>query len=172
MKNNLIIRNVNLNDAERLAEIYSYYVKNTAVSFECKAPDAGEFKKRITDITAKFPYIVCECNGKVSGYAYASAYSSREAYNWTVASSIYVDKECRKLGIGSALYTELEKRLKEQGIVNILAGVAFAQNEDEYITHDSYKFHMKLGYEKVAQLKKVGKKFDRWYDILWMQKVL
>lgn len=167
-----MIREVRLEDAGRLAEIYSYYVQNTAISFEYEAPSASEFESRIKSVTAKYPYLVCEKDGRAIGYAYASAYSVRSAYAWTATSSIYVDKEFRRQGIGSMLYGELEKRLREMGIVNLLAGAAYSEEEDEYLTHDSYKFHTRMGYEKVAHLKTVGKKFDRWYDLIWMQKKL
>ncbi len=100
----------------------------------------------------------------------AGAYSARKAYTWTVSTSIYVDKDHRREGIGSLLYASLEQELKRQGIINLLAGVAFSEKEDEYLSHDSYLFHMREGYEKVAHMKTVGKKFDRWYDLLWMQK--
>lgn len=170
MNADLKIRDAQLEDAERLVEIYSYYVLNTAVSFEYKVPTVEEFKERIRKIKEKFPYLVCEKNGVIAGYVYASAYSEREAYNWTVASSIYVDKDFRRQGIGSFLYQNLEERLKQLGIKNILAGVAFAETEDEYLTQDSFKFHTRMGYEQVARLKEVGKKFDRWYDLLWQQK--
>ena len=152
------IREATLEDAERLVEIYSHYVLNTAVSFEYEVPTVSEFRERMRNVMKKYPYLV------------AGAYSTREAYSWTVANSIYVDKDFRRQGIGSLLYGELEKRLKEQGIVNLLAGSAFCDVEDEYLTHASYEFHKHMGYEKVAQLKEIGKKFDRWYDLLWMQK--
>ena len=78
----LSIREVQINDASRLAEIYSYYVKNTAVSFEYEVPTADEFEKRIKHTTEKYPYLVCVDDGKVVGYAYAGAYSARQAYDW------------------------------------------------------------------------------------------
>ena len=166
------IREVQISDAPRLAEIYSYYVKNTAVSFEYEAPTAEEFEKRIKNTTEKYPYLICVDDGKVVGYAYAGAYSTRQAYDWTATTSIYVDKEYRRKGIGTLLYDELEKRLKEQGIVSLLAGVASCEIEDEYLKHESSKFHMSKGYTQVAHMKAVGKKFDRWYDLLWYQKRL
>ncbi len=166
-----MIRTVNENDAERLVEIYSYYVKETAVSFEYKVPSVEEFKNRIRTIASKYPYLVYEIDGEVLGYAYASAYSVREAYNWTATTSIYINKSNRRQGIGTALYKELEARLFNQGIVNILAGVAYIDTEDEFLTHDSYEFHKKMKYKEVAHMIKIGKKFDRWYDLLWMQKV-
>ena len=164
------IREVKLEDAERLAEIYSYYVQNTAVSFEYQAPSASEFEDRIRKTVERYPYIVCTYNDRVVGYAYAEAYSTREAYNWTVTSSIYIDKAFRRKRIGSVLYVELEKKLKKLGIVNILAGVAYSENEDEYLSHDSMKFHLKEGYTQVAHMPSIGKKFGRWYDLLWLQK--
>ena len=170
MTGRLSVRPVQISDAERLAKIYSYYVHNTAVSFEYEAPSAEEFIKRIEHTTEKYPYLVCEKDNLVVGYAYAGAYSTREAYAWTVSTSIYLDKDHRREGIGSLLYASLELELKKQGILNLLAGVAFSEKEDEFLSHDSYLFHIKEGYEKVAHLKAVGKKFHRWYDLLWMQK--
>ena len=168
--NELKIRDAQIEDTERLLEIYSHYILNTAVSFEYDVPTLDEFKERIRNIKKKYPYLVCEKDGKIIGYVYASAYSPRAAYNWTVTTSIYVDKDCRRIGAGALLYKELEKRLKEIGIVNLLAGVAFSENEDEYLSHDSPKFHLKQDYYEVAHMKEVGKKFDRWYDLKWYQK--
>ena len=172
MNSNLIIRDTKIQDAKSLVEIYAPYVKNTAVSFEYKVPSVEEFEERIRHITEKYQYIVCLKNGKIVGYAYASAYSSRESYNWTATSSIYVDKEFRRQGIGSLLYKELEDRLRKLGIVNLLAGVAYTEAEDKYLSKDSYNFHIKMGYEKVAHMKGIGKKFDNWYDLIWLQKKL
>lgn len=166
------IRDVRIEEAARLAEIYSYYVLKTAVSFEYEAPTAPEFEKRIRKISEHFPYLVCEKDGIVAGYVYASPYSTRAAYAWTATTSIYVDPDRRREGIGRRLYEALEARLKAQGIVHLLAGVAFSEVEDEYLTQDSIRFHTKEGYEKVAHMKKIGKKFDRWYDLIWMQKDL
>ncbi len=166
----LVIRDARPEDAARLVEIYAHYVEKTAVSFEYDVPTVEEFETRIRKISANYPYLVCEKDGRIVGYVYAGQYSAREAYSWTVTTSIYLDENCRRQGIGTALYAELEKRLKERGIVNLLAGIAFSEKEDEYLTHDSVKFHTKEGYKKVAQMESVGKKFDRWYDLIWMQK--
>ena len=168
----MMIRNVRLEDAPRLVEIYSYYVLNTAVSFEYDVPSVEDFVSRIKSITEKFPYLVCEVDGRIVGYAYASAYSLRQAYSWTAATSIYLDKDYRRRGIGSMLYDALEEKLKKQGIVNLLAGAAFCEKEDEYLTHDSKEYHISRGYSQVAHLKSLGQKFDRWYDLLWFQKNL
>ena len=172
MSNEYIIREAEIEDAERLIEIYSYYVLNTAVSFEYEVPTVSAFRDRIQGTLEKYPYLVCVKDNKILGYAYAGVYSSRSAYDWTATTSIYVDKDYRRKGVGAALYKELEARLKAQGVVNLLAGAAFCDPADEYLSHDSYNFHNRMGYTKVAHMKAIGKKFDRWYDLLWMQKTL
>lgn len=172
MDDKVIVRDVTAEDAGRLVEIYSHYVLNTAVSFEYEVPTIEEFRQRIEKITARFPYLVCEKNGKVIGYVYAGEYSVRSAYSWTAAMSIYVDKDYRRQGIGTLLYKNIEPRLKEMGIVNLLAGTAYCDPEDEYLTHASSCFHMSCGYAEAAHFKKIGKKFDRWYDLKWYQKVI
>jgi len=170
MNTQLKIRDADINDAERLVEIYAPYITETAVSFEYDVPTVDEFKERIKNIKEKYPYLVCEKDGNIVGYVYASAYSKREAYDWTVGTSIYVDKNFRRMGIGSLLYSHLEEELKKIGIENLLAGVAYCEREDPYLTKDSYKFHLREGYVMAGHLKDVGKKFDRYYDLLWMQK--
>ena len=168
--NDFEIREVNIEDVERLVEIYSYYVLNTAVSFEYDVPSVDEFKERIRHTKEKYPYLVCLKGNRIIGYVYAGPYSAREAYSWTVSTSIYVDRDYRRCGAGAMLYRVLEEELRKQGIINLLAGVAYNDEEDEYLSHDSYQFHIKEGYTEVAHIKSVGKKFDRWYDLLWFQK--
>ena len=170
MNTQLKIRDADINDAERLVEIYAPYITESAVSFEYDVPTVDEFRERIKNIKEKYPYLVCEKDGNIVGYVYASAYSEREAYDWTVGTSIYVDKNFRRMGIGSLLYSHLEEELKKIGIENLLAGVAYCEREDPYLTKDSYKFHLREGYVMAGHLKDVGKKFDRYYDLLWMQK--
>ncbi len=172
MNKGFTIREATESDAARLVEIYSYYVADTAVLFEYEVPSVEEFARRIRTVKEKYPYLVCLSEDKIVGYAYAGSYSTRKAYDWTVATSIYLDREYRRMGIGSLLYDSLEDRLRKQGIVNLLAGVAFSEEEDEYLTHDSREFHISSGYSQVAHMKSVGKKFDRWYDLLWFQKIM
>lgn len=172
MNTELKIRDATLDDAARLVEIYAPYITETAVSFEYEVPSVDEFKERIKNVKEKYPYLVCEKDGLIVGYVYASAYSKREAYDWTVGTSIYVDKNFRRMGIGSLLYKSLEERLKKMGIENLLAGVAYCEREDEYLTKDSYNFHLREGYVMAGHLKDVGKKFNRHYDLLWLQKKL
>ena len=166
------VRNVRIEDAKALLEIYAPYVINTAISFEYEVPSLREFEGRIKKITERYPYIVAELDGKIIGYAYASAFKERAAYNWCVETSIYLSKDSRGKGIGRQLYEALEEKLKEQGILNANACITYADSEDEYHTNDSMYFHEKMGYKLVGRFHQCGYKFGRWYDMIWMEKML
>lgn len=159
-------------DAARLLEIYSYYVTDTAVTYEWEVPSVQEFENRIVSVKKKFPYIVALENDVIVGYAYASTFRTRAAYAWNVESSIYVDKNCRRSGVGTVLLKELERLLAAQNILNIYAVISSAEKEDEYLTFDSIRFHQKMDYKEVSHWHKCGFKFQRWYDIVIMEKML
>ncbi|MGI6771984.1 MAG: GNAT family N-acetyltransferase [Clostridiales bacterium] len=166
------IRNVVINDAERLLEIYSYYVTDTAISFEYTVPSLAEFQSRIKRITEKYPYLVVEKDGQIQGYAYAHPFVEREAYDWCCETTIYLDKNARKCGLGRMLYEALEARLKEMGIINLYACIARTDKKDEYLNNNSPEFHEHLGYKTVGEFRKCGYKFGRWYDMIWMEKII
>ena len=159
------IRNACKEDAKQLLAIYAPYVEKTAITFEYQVPSLEEFEERIEKTKQKFPYLVAEEEGILQGYAYASVYYNRAAYDWTVELSIYIKEEAWGKHIGSQLYASLERNLQEAGFVNLLVCIALPNNA-------SLTFHKKHGYEQVAHFKKVGYKFDKWYDIVWMQKRL
>lgn len=116
---------------------------------------------------------MAEKDGKVLGYAYAHEFYGRAAYGWSVESSIYVDKDERKLGIGRKLYDAMEAALREMGILNINACIAVPRTEDDpYLTNGSVAFHKRLGYQMVGTFHQSGYKFGRWYDVVWMEKML
>ena len=105
-------------DAARLADIYAPYVADTAITFATAMPTEGEFAEKIARIGATFPFLVCEEEGRVLGYAYAATYRVREAYRWDVELSIYVDTSCRGRGVGKALMERLLRCLRAQGYQN------------------------------------------------------
>ena len=173
MNGHLMIRPTCEKDAAALARIYAYYVEKTAITFEYTAPDVAEMERRRQEISQRYPYLVAESDGKVVGYAYAHAFYGREAYAWSVESSIYVDVNIRKHGIGRKLYEALEKALKSMGILNINACIAVPRdNQDPYVTNGSLNFHQRLGYTLVGRFHNSGYKFDRWYDVVWMEKMI
>ncbi len=169
---NYTVRNVSLDDTNRLLEIYSYYVENTAITFEYVTPPPDEFKRRIKNITARYPYLVIEQNGIVKGYAYAAPLKDRAAYDRSCELSIYIDKDCRKCGLGKLLYTALEDRLRTMGILNLYACIGYPIECDEYLDSNSADFHSHMEFDKIGHFHKCGYKFDRWYDMIWMEKLI
>lgn len=170
--NDYFIRTVNENDAQQLLDIYTPYVKDTAITFEYDVPTVAEFKRRINATLKKYPYIAIIKNDEIVGYAYASIFHEREAYNHCVETSIYVKKGMHGQGLGKAIYFALEDILKKQNVLNLNACIAYAPTEDEYLTNDSEHFHKHLGYKTVGRFTKCGYKFKRWYDMIWMEKLI
>lgn len=159
------IRSAQIEDAADLVTIYAPYVETTAITFETQVPTVEDFASRIKKTLEKFPYLVAEEEGALVGYAYASTYYARAAYDWTVELSVYVSKLARGKGIGSLLYDALEEDLTARGFKNFLACIALPNPA-------SLALHEKRGYEQVAHFKNVGYKFDTWHDIVWLQKSL
>ncbi len=154
----MIIREVNINDAHALSDIYKYYVDNFPYSFEYVAPSAEEFAERIADISGKFPFFVCEDDGDIIGYAYAHKFKERIAYQWVCETSIYVKNGCSQKGVGKLLYKYLLPALKQQGYVKAFA-VLGCPNEG------SETFHQKMGFSLVATLPNIGYKLGSWHDV-------
>ena len=169
-KHEIIIREAGEKDAEALLEIYAPYVKNTAITFEYEVPSGQEFRTRIRNTLKKYPYLAAEQDGKILGYAYTGSFHDRAAYDWAVETSIYVDAGIRHQGVGGKLHQALENVLREQGFLNMNACIAYPQTEDEYLTRNSVQFHAHLGYRLVGEFRQCGYKFDRWYNMVWMEK--
>lgn len=167
-----VIRTVTEADASRLLEIYSYYVEKTAISFEYVTPSPEEFKRRIRKTLARYPYLCILVNGVIMGYAYAGPFVGRAAYDWSAEMTIYLAPDAVKQGLGRKLYEALETALKKQGILNLYACIGYPEKEDEYLTENSAQFHEHLGYRMAGRFYKCGRKFGRWYDMVWMEKII
>ena len=170
--NEISLREVTPDDAEELLKIYEYYVLSTAITFECDVPSADEFRRRIEHTLERYPYIAAVEDGKIVGYAYAGEFVGRKAYDWSAELTVYVDHHIRKKGIGGLLYRELENILQKMGIINLYACIGYPQTDDEYLTKNSEEFHAHLGFKTVGTFTKCGYKFGRWYDMIWMEKVI
>lgn len=164
------IRKVTEKDAGELLNIYAPYVTDTAVTFEYTVPTEDEFRSRIIRTLEKFPYLAAVLNGEIAGYAYAGPFHPRAAYGWAVETTVYVKKDKKRMGIGKKLYCALEKVLMEQNILNLYACIACPEKEDEYLTRDSIRFHERLGYRMIGEFYQCGYKFERWYNMVWMEK--
>ena len=169
---NITLRIASPADAEALLELYAPYVRETAITFEYEVPSPEEFQSRIRRTLEKYPYLIAEREGRCVGYAYAGAFHARAAYDWAVETSVYVERGLRRQGVGRRLYTALEEILTLQNILNLNACIAYPAEEDPYLTRDSADFHQRLGYQLVGRFHQCGYKFGRWYDMIWMEKML
>src|SRR5215213_2649257 len=152
------IRNVNPEDAAQIAEIYNYYIKNTHQTFETEPLTAEEMRARIDEISEDYPYLVAEENGDIYGYAYATQFKMRQAYEFSAEVSIYVKADAKQKGIGTQIYEKLFEELQETDIHAIIAGISLPND-------GSVRFHEKLGFTKVAHFREVGYKLGRWVDV-------
>lgn len=166
------IRNAVLEDAERILEIYDYYVKNTAITFEYETPSLEEFKERMRKTMKRYPYLVILKDGRIEGYAYAGPFVGRAAYDWSCEMTVYLDHDARKCGLGRRIYEALETALRDMGILNLYACIGYPQQDDEYVTTNSADFHEHLGFKRVGMFYKCGYKFGRWYHMIWMEKII
>ena len=166
------IRIVGPEDAPALLDIYAYYVQHTAITFEYDVPSLEEFTARIRNTLEKYPYLAAVENGVIVGYTYAGAFHPRAAYGWAAEATIYLAHGCRHQGLGKWLYHALEECLKLQGVLNLNACIAVPETDDEYLTRNSLGFHTHLGYRLVGEFTQCGYKFDRWYNMVWMEKLL
>ena len=167
-----IIRSAVPGDAARLLEIYAWYVENTAITFEYDVPSLEEFRERIVNTMKKHPYIVLEDGGRIQGYAYAGSFVGRAAYDHSCELSIYLDHGAKGRGYGRRLYEAIEEQLKEAGKLNLYACISDPVTEDEYLTRNSEQFHQHLGFTKIGTFHKCGYKFGRWYNMIWMEKII
>ena len=173
VKHDLIqIRTASSEDARELLEIYKPYVEKTAITFEYDVPNLQEFKARIEKTLKKYPYLVAEKDGELLGYVYTGPFVGRAAYDWSAEATIYIDADRKKQGIGRKLYGALEDALKQMGILNLYACIGYPETEDEYLTRNSVDFHARMGYAKAGEFHHCGRKFGRWYHMVWMEKML
>jgi phosphinothricin acetyltransferase len=156
------IRSIAPGDAQAVAGIYAPFVSDSATSFEAVAPDAAEIRKRIAERTPRYPWLVFEAGGNVLGFAYASQHRSRHAYQWSTDVSVYIDESARNQRVGRALYTALFELLRRQGYFNAYAGITLPNP-------GSVRLHESMGFSMVGVYSRVGFKFGRWHDVVWLQ---
>lgn len=169
---NLNVRTACPEDADRLLEIYAPYVRKTAITFEYDVPSLEEFQERVERTLQRYPYLVAEADGRIAGYAYLSAFHPRAAYGWCAETSVYVEMGQRGKGIGRTLYAELERIAAALHLTNLIACIAYTEQEDEYLDNASMRFHERVGYRTAAHLHQCGYKFGTWYDMIYMEKMI
>lgn len=161
----MTIRDARRSDVPAMLAIYAPFVEHTAVSFEYDVPTEAEFARRLEEHQAAFPWLVCEENGRVMGYAYAGRAFERAAYGWNAEISCYLAPELRGRGVGRRLYARIEEILTWLGYYKLFAVVTSANAP-------SVAFHRALGFREAACFRNVGYKQGGWYDVLWLEKTL
>lgn len=152
------IRAVRMEDAEAIAKIYAYYVENFPYSFDLEAPPVEAFREKIARVSARYPFFVCEEDGEVIGFAYASPYKEKKAYQWVVETTIYIKRDTVHKGTGTRLYNALLSALTSLGYTKAYA-VLGLPNEA------SARFHEKMGFRFVAEFPDMGYKLGAWHGI-------
>lgn len=160
-----MLRKVKPEDAKAIAEIYNGYVLGSTATFETSPVSENEMRKRIEDISSRFPYFVYEKDGKVAGYCYAHQWKEREAYRLTLETTVYLSDDCAGLGIGHRLMSGLISECRRMGFHSLIACIT-AENLS------SIAFHEKLGFTRVSSFREVGFKFGRYLDVVDMELLL
>ncbi|MFL5385567.1 MAG: arsinothricin resistance N-acetyltransferase ArsN1 family B [Longimicrobiaceae bacterium] len=161
----ILIRLATPEDGDALAAIYRPAVTDSAISFELEPPGGAEMGRRVAKILERTPWLACERDGVVLGYAYASPHRDRAAYQWSVDVSAYVHPKARRLGAGRALYTSLFAALTVQGFRNAYAGIALPNEA-------SVALHTAVGFTPVGVYREVGYKHGAWHDVAWFERPL
>lgn len=172
-------------DAGALVGIYAPYVRETAITFEYDVPSVEEFAGRVAVTLERYPYLVAyeptctdgsaaqeegpvdaSAHGRILGYAYAGPFHARPAYDWAVETSIYVARDARGRRVGTRLLDALEGALAAQGVTNAEACIAVPDQGG------SVGFHERRGYRMVGRFEKCGFKQGRWWDMVWMERLI
>jgi phosphinothricin acetyltransferase len=152
-------------DAEAIAAIYRPVVESGVASFESVPPDRDEIARRVAKTTAAYPWLVCELDGVVAGYAYANEHRVRAGYRWSVNTSVYVDATRRRSGVGRGLYASLFAVLTAQGFFNAYASITLPNAA-------SVALHQAAGFRPIGVYERVGYKLGAWHDVSWWHRVL
>jgi L-amino acid N-acyltransferase YncA len=152
-------------DISSICEIYNFYIKNTVITFEETPLSELEMLVRVQSYTQRYPWLVCEVEDEIVGYAYASKWKERSAYKNTVETTVYLKNGHSRKGLGRQLYSALLLEL-EKISVHIVLGCIALPNESSVGLHEYF------GFEKVAHFPEVGLKFEKWIDVGYWQKKL
>ena len=164
----IFVRPARADDMLSVQGIYAYYVLETAISFETMPPPLDEMMARRDKVLADgLPYLVAERDNAVVGYCYATPYRPRQAYRFTVEESVYVAPSARGSGVGRILMLALIDLCAGLGKQQML-GVVTCDDQ----VNPSLDFHIRMGFQEVGRLTRVGFKNDKWYDTVFMQRAL
>jgi L-amino acid N-acyltransferase YncA len=149
-----------IEDAAAIQAIYAPIVRETAISFEYEPPDLAEMERRLSKVLARRPWLVCRAGHRVLGYAYATTYRERQAYDWNVEVSVYVHADARGRGVARELYGQLFQVLRALNYRQAVAGATLPNPASE-------RLHASFGFQRMGVLPRAGYKFDAWHDVIF-----
>ena len=158
------IRAATAEDAAAIASIYAHYVEASAITFELEPPSAETIAERIVSGGDRYPWLAAvDDGGTLLGYAYATAFRNRAAYDWSVETTVYVAAEAHRKGLGTDLYRPLLAMLEAQGFTQAFAAIALPNAA-------SVRLHESFGFDHVGTYAKSGYKLGAWWDVgLWQR---
>ncbi|GGD02811.1 GNAT family N-acetyltransferase [Hyunsoonleella pacifica] len=157
-----MVRHFTKDDISALLDIYNYYVSNTVATFDIEPLSFEVFEAKVNRINSEYPFLVFEEHQEILGFAYASRFRPKPAYNFTVESTVYVKHNAHGKHIGSKLYEALIKKLKQTETHTVIGALTIPNDA-------SVRLHEKFGFREVALLKEVGLKFGKWHDVAMYQ---
>lgn len=160
-----MIRKVELQDTRPLTDIYNYYIAHSTATFDITPIGEKEMRKRIVNISTRYPYFVYENEGKITGYCYAHPWKEKDAYSQTLETTVYVAPGQERKGIGTQLMQKLIETCRQSGFHSLIACIT----EDNQI---SCLLHERLGFVQVSHFKEAGFKFGKWIGIIDYQLIL
>ena len=160
-----MIREVTPEDAAALAAVYNPFVTGTAITFETQPVSAAEMRRRIEELSPRYPYYIYEDGGEVLGYCYLHPWKPRAAYSRTWEVTIYLSSAAQGRGVGSEMLRRLIADARERGVIALIACITQGNEH-------SIGFHKHLGFKQVSLFEKVGYKFGRMLDVVDLELVL
>jgi phosphinothricin acetyltransferase len=162
-----LIRPSQPEDLLSITAIYAHHVLNGTGTFEVTPPTADDMRARREDVLSKgLPYLVAVDGDTIQGFAYCNWFKPRPAYRFSAEDSIYLAPEANGQGLGRLLLAELMAQAEKAGVRKLIAVIGDSANAA------SIGVHRSVGFEHVGTLKSCGWKFDRWLDVVMMDKAL
>ncbi|MEY4427100.1 MAG: hypothetical protein RL535_1398 [Pseudomonadota bacterium] len=163
----LIIRPSTEADLPAITAIYAHHVLTGTGTFEVDPPSLDDMRGRRADVLSKgLPWLVAVEGDKVLGYAYCNWFKPRPAYRFSAEDSIYISPEAAGKGLGRTLLAELMAQAQRAGVRKLIAVIGDSANAGSIGVHHS------AGFQHVGVLKSCGWKFDKWLDVVLMDKAL
>jgi L-amino acid N-acyltransferase YncA len=156
------LRNAEIDDLERINEIYNYYVFESTCTYQTEPEPIESRKNWFINRNEKHPVIVVENNSRILGWGATSRFKERKAYENTGEISIYIDHDWLHRGLGKVILSYLIEQAGQVGLHTLMAVISADQTP-------SILLHEKYGFKTVAHLKEVGYKFGQWLDVVYMQ---